>query len=456
MSTTATESATTSASKAPAVQPDAQGALLARVLDVLDREGLAYCLLHGYEDYPLRVRSDVDCVMPREMLPRGLADLLRRREREIGARVVQWIEDRAHVVVLAAENGTAAPTLLQLHVSADFEVENRVIYSGGEILRTRRRNERGLWTPAPHVEFACLLTNRIAKKSVEERHAQKLSEHWAGHPQACGDEVFRWFGRNASVPIIGAARSGEWEHIRPIVPALRREFLLNSMARQPLSVATRWLGTQIRRIARWTCPRSGLHVVFLGPDGVGKSTVIDAVREQIAPVFRRVQYQTFARSLLPNKPKAGPHALPPRSLPASLAKAAWWLLCYTAGYFVSIHPTRARGGVAINHRYLVDAIVDPKRYRYSGPPELLRWIWKIAPKPDLMFFLDAPTDVIRQRKQELSGEEIASMRDGYLELARQTPGAVVVDTNRPIEQTVAHVTRAVLEHMGARVARRLR
>ena len=455
MSTIATEPIVPAAGPAD-VQPDAQGALLARVLDALDREGLAYCLLHGYEEYPQRVRSDVDCVMPREMLPRGLADLLRRRQREIGARIVQWIEDRAHFIVLAAENATGAPVTLQLHVSSDFEVENRVIYSGAEILRTRQRNARGLWVPAPHVEFAMVLTNRVAKQSIEERHAHKLSEIWEKYPQKCGEEVFRWFGRGGSVPIIGAARSGDWEHISGVTRALRRDFLITSLLRQPLSVAARWLGTQGRRIGRWLAPRSGMHIVFLGPDGVGKSTVIDAVREQIAPVFRRVQYQTFARSLLPNKPKESPHALPPRSLPASLAKAAWWLCCYTLGYYKSIHPTKARGGVAINHRYLIDAIVDPKRYRYSGPIELLRGIWRVVPKPDLLIFLDAPAEVIQQRKQEVVPAEVVRMRDAYRALAAETANAVVVDTNQPIDATVAQVTRTVLDHMSARVQRRMK
>src|SRR5687767_16040180 len=107
-------------------------------------------------------------------------------------------------------------------------------------------------------------------------------------------------------------------------------------------------------------PESGLHVVFLGPDGVGKSTVIEAVQHRVADAFLQVKYKTFAGSLLPNKPKASPHALPPRSKPASLLKAGWWLWCYTVGYATATHPVRARGGLAINHRYLVDAIVDRK------------------------------------------------------------------------------------------------
>ena len=457
MTATSTEAMVPTASSPVDISSDAKGALLARVLDVLDREGLAYCLLHGYDEYPNRVESDVDMLMPREMLPRGLAELLRARQQQIGARIVQWFADRQHFIVLQADDGANPPTLLQLHVSPDYEVNNRLVYSGDQILRTRRRHpQRGFWIPAPHVEFACVLANRVVKMSIEDRHAAKLAELWTPNPQKCGDEVFRFFERAASVPIVEAGRSGDFTTLRPMLADLRWEFLKMTILRQPLSFISRWLGAQMRRVGRWMMPRSGMHVVFLGPDGVGKTTVIDGVREQVAPAFLSMKYQTFARGLINNKPKASPHALPPRSLPASIIKAAWWLLCYTAGYFASIYPTKARGGLAINHRYMADAIVDPKRYRYSGPPDLLRWIWRVCPKPDMMLFLDAPPEVIQQRKTELPAEDVTRMRDAYRALAAEQNNARVIDTTQPIDATIAQVTNTILDFSAARCARRFR
>jgi thymidylate kinase len=197
-------------------------------------------------------------------------------------------------------------------------------------------------------------------------------------------------------------------------------------------------------------------VVFLGPDGVGKSTVIDAVQQRLAPAFLRTNYQSFARGILGYRKKKSPHALPPRSLPASLVKACWWLMCYTLGYYASVYPTLVRGGMVINHRYLLDAIVDPRRYRYSGPLKLLRAIWRIAPKPDIVIVLDAPAEVIHARKEETTLEETTRQRAAYLALAAQTPNAHVVDSNQLPEQTIDAVTNLLLDHMAADVARRLK
>ena len=64
---------------------DSKGALLTRVLDLLDRDGLQHCILHGYDAYPARVDGDVDILIAREAVPRRLAELLRRAQEHLGA-----------------------------------------------------------------------------------------------------------------------------------------------------------------------------------------------------------------------------------------------------------------------------------------------------------------------------------------------------------------------------------
>ena len=313
--------------------------------------------------------------------------------------------------------------MLQLHVSTDYDVADRLIFEGNAILRKRRRHERGFWIPSADTEFACVLANRIAKGKFEKKHTDQLSRLWAENREGCAHEMFRFLSAGKARMVADAAEANDWALVQKRLPDLRKELLRTTVLRKPMSFAGRLLASQARRVQRFFVPESGLHVVFLGPDGVGKSTVIETVQNRVADAFLSVKYQTFARSLLPNKPKESPHSLPPRSKAASLLKVAWWLNCYTLGYYRSIHPTRSRGGLAINHRYLIDAAVDPKRYRYSGPENLLWGIWAMAPKPDLMVFLDAPADVIWARKKETSAEETVRQRDGYLALAAKLPMA---------------------------------
>ncbi len=428
--------------------------LLARVFEALERARIEFCVTHGYSRYPHDVPADIDCVMPAEVLPRKLAEVLRSAESVTGAKVIQWLADGAHWIVLAGTNDDGTPCIMQLHVSPNYEMADRIFYSGREILRTRSRRGE-FFIPATEIEFGCILVNRIVKGNLDDARAARLAELYAMAPGACSQQIARFFDLQSTGLLSGAAESGDWTRVREALPALRKQLLSVTLQQQRPKVILRKIARWRRKIARWIRPTCGLHVVFLGPDGVGKSTSLEAVREHIAPAFLRNEYQTFARSLLANKPKPGPHALPPRSFPASLLKAAWWLNCYTLGWFKNIRPVKARCGLVINHRYLLDAIVDTKRYRYSGPVWLLKMIWNVAPKPDVVILLDAPVEVIQKRKQEQAFEETARQRNAYLALVKPMSFGHIIDAAQPLEGTVADIDAVIISHLRARYQRQM-
>src|SRR5437879_3354306 len=91
--------------------PCAAGTILLRVLDVLEREGVPCVLLHGYEQYPRRIPSDVDCLLPASAVPGRLATILHANREEIGADLVQWVDGGgARFIALAGrgQDGTWA------------------------------------------------------------------------------------------------------------------------------------------------------------------------------------------------------------------------------------------------------------------------------------------------------------------------------------------------------------
>jgi hypothetical protein len=109
----------------------------------------------------------------------------------------------------------------------------------------------------------------------------------------------------------------------------------------------------------------------------------------------------------------------------------------------------------LHDRHLVDALVDPKRYRYSGPMWLLRLIWWFVPRPDLIILLDAPPEVLQARKQEVSFEESARQRQAYRSLVGSMANGHIVDAARPLERVVRDVHDIILHYLTTRLARRL-
>jgi thymidylate kinase len=87
---------------------------------------------------------------------------------------------------------------------------------------------------------------------------------------------------------------------------------------------------------------------------------------------------------------------------------------------------------------------------------MLKAIWAVAPRPDLVIALDADPLVIWNRKKEVSLDETTRQRNGYVSLVRDLENGVIVDSSQSVDKTVADVTEAILGVMRARVERQLK
>lgn len=434
-------------------QPDAaitaaRAELLTAVFAAFGRHGITYCVSHGYSMLPQTIASDVDMIVAANQLPKvrvALSDL------GASGRLVQWMNDGAIWAVVAGQGAPGRPAIVQLHLSRSFGMAGSVFYTAEELL-VGRRNRGEFYIPAQEIEFACVCINRSIKGHFRPDHLSQVHELLQQNPSGCARELQRFFSAEATQKLLTAASTN---NAAELSPPLASPIAPPSLNTAPMKWV-RKIGQWKRRTARWARPRNGIHLVFLGPDGVGKSTVIDAIREAALPAFLRTDYQTFAPSLIPGplQPKKDtPHQLPPRSRGASYVKAAWWSVCYTAGYYVSVRPASARASLVLNHRYLLDAMVDPKRYRYSGPQWPLKIIWRIAPKPDLIFLLDAPAEVIQSRKKEVPAAETARQREGYRALIGGLKNARIIDTHRPLPIVADEVLTMLFDLMAARTAK---
>jgi hypothetical protein len=441
------------------VTAKSQGEVLLRVFEVLDRAGVPYCVMNGYDGYPADLgTSDVDCIVPPAVLPHRLAALLYASRHYIGANPAQWLERVNHFITLAWQGPDRSPCFLDLDVHPGYHHGHYLFYAPDEVLQSRRRY-REFWVPASDIEFGCYLVKKIAKGALNESQGEVLSELYGRDPAGCHRQVARFWGSKRTALLPSAAAGRRWEEVRDHLPGLRRELFRRAARRQPVVAARSRLAGLLRQLRQWWTLPNGLHVVLLGPDGVGKSTVLEAVCRDLTRLFNKAEVRTFAPALLDvlsQQPPviARPHDKPPRSLPASLAKAAYWFAFYSVGYHVTVRLGLAHSAFWINHRYLVDALVDPRRYRYKGPRWLLRLIWRLAPKPDLIILLDAPAEVVQARKQEVPLEETRRQCAVYRALVQGMSNGRIVDATPPPEVVAAETNQTILQFLAARIARR--
>jgi thymidylate kinase len=429
------------------------GRILLGVFEMLDRAGIPYCVLHGYESYPQLIKSDVDCIISAEFGPDQLLALLHKNSARVGAHVVRRWD---HHLTLAGKNSDGSPCFLVLDLS---ELNDRLFYAVSDVLESRRRHHQ-FWIPAANLEFGNYLVKRITEGRLDDERARRLSGLYRQDVAGCKQQVARFWGARSTALILLAAGSGDWEPVRRRLPELRAELRRRATVRNPGRVVGKRLRGYMSRIRR--CWRlDGLNVVFLGPDGAGKSSVIQAAGPMLAGAFRRTTCYSFPPALLgrllhrPDRPDILPHALQPRPFLISAMRAVfYWFAYYTFGYG-AVHLALARNTLVLHDRHLVDALVDPRRYRYAGPLWLLRLLWRLIPKPDLIILLDAPPGVVQARKQEVPFEETARQREAYLSLVGTMRNGHVVDAARPLDHVVGAVNDIILRHLAARITRRL-
>jgi O-antigen/teichoic acid export membrane protein/thymidylate kinase len=429
---------------------------LKRVFETLDRAGIRCCL-------PYRCAgSDIDFVT--DARPEQVAAVLI----DAGVDVVRCLS--GHVVV-AAKTGDGSPCFVDLDVSANYGWDGRRFYSGAELLEGTKdaseNAERSIRpssiVPEPSLEFGCTLVRRITKGAVTEDHARRLTELYRTDPRGCQEQVARFWRAGDADIIIAAVETGNWAALRRDLPRLRAQLLRRTALRHPLWLIGHHLSRLVRKVERFVRSEGGVSVVFLGPDGAGKSTVIAGVRRDLTGLFPLTATLLFPPALLrrllgwPEGPVALPHSLPPRSCAASVIRAVgYWFVYYSVGYWFGVRPVLAQSTLVMHDRHMVDALVDPARYRYGGPRWLLRLIWRLVPKPDLIFLLDAPADVLQSRKQEVSPEVTARQRESYRALLAELGGGEIIDVNRPLREIVTAVDEVIMRHVGDRVRRRLR
>ncbi len=413
--------------------------------DLLERNSIAYVIVAGYEDYPEKIRSDVDFLVSEvdfERLPRLFAS----PNCIPNARLVQALrhETTCCYYVFARQVGA---TIAYLHpdAAAGYRAYRRLWLDAGDVLTGRRRSSGGFWIPSPAREFEYYLLKRLSVKAiVDAESVARLARAFTEDVSGCTAAVERWLPGDAATAVAHAIRHRD-------VPWLTREsgrlsgLMRIAASRETALVRLRMQLSEARRVVTRVSRPTGLIIAVLGPDGSGKTTLLRHVEREFAPAFRRVR----RFHLRPHFGRTGngatvsdPHGQPPRSWATSLLKTAMFLTDYGIGWAWIIAPAKVRSTLILFDRYYHDLIMDPVRYRL--PLHFpVRWSTFCVPKPDIWLVLDASARTLVQRKHELNMASAEALVNRYRKFAAITPGATLINTDQPLDATLREACDAV-------------
>ena len=423
-----------------------------RLFECLEENEINFVVVGNVREYETEIGSDIDIVVSNSDLER-LPDILLKYCEQNTCRLVQILRHEASALYFALtfQSGNQV-NFVHPDVCSDYIRHTRELQLANELLDARVRNSMGLWIPRPLSGFKYYLMKKIDKGNIDARQLEYLADLRSQDPSAIDAWVQKRVGPDLGRQVIRTLGEQDLQALKAAIPALRRELI----EKKPIRISDRF--KEIGRLADRITRPTGVMLGFLGPDGVGKSSVIAEVEREIAPAFRK-QARFHLRPHF-GKPQGtsvtveDPHSGQPRGLSGSMAKLAVWWLDYVSGYVRSVYPRLIRSTLVVFDRYADDLAVDPKRYRYGGPLWMARALSRTVPRPDLMFVLVADPEVIQARKAEVPLAETARQVEEYRKLA-QRKGVILIDAGRPLEEVVSNIVEETLTWMEKRTHKRL-
>lgn len=221
----------------------------------------------------------------------------------------------------------------------------------------------------------------------------------------------------------------------------------------------------IKSLKKVFTPR-GLSVVFLGCDGSGKSTIINAVKDDFRRSFSKndIKYFHWRPNLLipirnikskkqennDTKQITDPHQKKPYSKTLSLFKFLYYFTDYILGNIFKVYPAKIKSKFIIFDRYYYDYFIDLKRYRMDLNINIISFLNKFVSKPDITFILIGNPEKIQERKKEITIEETKKQINMLIKFKKEFNNYVIVDVNKPIDDVVYSVNKNILDYLKGR------
>lgn len=425
----------------------------------LNLSSVPYCLLSGYNPLEKKVPSDLDfMVPPRDVTLCGL--MIHDFCQENQLRLIQVLEHEVGGVYYVVNWRHAGRELyLALDVCGDYRRRGHIWLRAEGMINRRQIDDAGVYRAAPEDALLYYIIKRTDKNDLGASQIRRLRNLAISSEQRGINRLKPYLGETLTGALLSHLAKGSDEQIIRLLPQLRKRLHRSrppEITRMDSFVAK--VSEMARRWRRWTHP-TGMTIAILGPDGSGKSSVIEETLKLIEPAFRKAKTVHLRPRVLNWRSSSveaitQPHAKMQRGVILSVFKVAYFAMDYVFGWNFLIRPLTRRSTIIVFDRYFHDIVIDPKRFRYGGPMWLVRLISKVVPQPDLIFVLDAPTTVLQSRKTEVPPAETERQRLQYVAIT-QKGSAFLVDASEPLPSVSQKIAERLLNYLNNRTLARI-
>ena len=444
----------------PAPPPPTEHNFCALVTNVFARwneAGIRFVVLRNYQQLPQATGHDVDVLLaPRQII--AAERILIESARDAGF----LLSNRAKfspVSLFFFNPDTLAQSQFDLFHTLNWR--GLTLLPAHAVLNWRVDHDLFAIPHPVHEAINNLMGRQIYHGYVKENYKEFIHDVFKKYPQETETKLRRMAGKKVAGKIATAISERNWPAVEAQTGALRRGLAVQRGLFRPRETLRQIFSDACRLLGR-ACRPPGATLVLLGPDGSGKSSVAQRLFAELHGTFYRdkslhIHWKpaVFLRRRRAERPATtDPHGQQPRGwLASQLALFYHWMEFLVGSVFLFM-PVLFRCGMVLIERHHYDFEVDPRRYRLQPPGWLARLAFRCLPRPDLVFVLDAPPELLQARKPEVTLDESRRQREAYLTLAARLSNARVIDGTQPLDLVVASIVRETLFYCEKRQAKR--
>lgn len=427
----------------------------------LNNEKIRYAVLRNYELLPEANDSkDIDIVVAPDNL-RKVVTILKKTAQENAYQLIWKNElDYLEGFVFVKIDGDSVYSI-KLDIFNGFEWRG-CSYMNYNLILDSAVDYNGFRVPIKaHEAFIMIVYYVLYAKTIKSKYLEPIYQNSTNDMEEFSKITKLTFKEKLAERIITFVKANKIEELVSLRTAIRHSVVKYNLKNK--SIVSSFF--EHIKTEYWDRNSFGTLIAFSGPDGAGKSTLVDAVTEifySLGINGNKVPHHLLTKNIpslhkLPGAPKkyakqdyTKPYQAKTAGFMSSMMRTLYYYFAFLFDRIIYIKKELRDNKIVIFDRYYTDIMADPVRIRIGLNKTFIQKLFNTLPSPDITFVVLAEKEKILSRKDELTEDKLEQLLGAYESLPNTLSNCTVLHNNASVEEGILMICKNVFDKLEER------